>query len=206
MTSVLILVVVPNPRILKAWPVGCNCTDGIVGVNTPGMWLMIWSTEISGMAWTSSRERTVVLTGMSSRSLPRPAVTVMTDTMGGSSAKTVADSSIAVPTKTSKAQRLKGAKPLDERRAREVHTASDRQSDISKKPTRIYAKTTHGCVVARWHDGSSVQIYSGVTMYEAVGYAVRFAVWIRRWEVPWGWLATRQKVSWVPEKRGKASA
>jgi hypothetical protein len=77
-------------------------------------------------------------------------VTVMTDTMGGSSAKTVEGSSIAEPTKTSEAQKLKGA-----RLACATRTASDKQSDMSKKPTRIYAEATHVCVAANWRDGSS---------------------------------------------------
>lgn len=36
MTSVLTLVLVPNPRMLKVPPVGCNSVDGMVGTKTPG--------------------------------------------------------------------------------------------------------------------------------------------------------------------------
>src|ERR1041384_8459874 len=76
MTSVLMVVLVPNPRILNGWPVGCSWPVGMVKVQTPGILFMIWSMPVSGVDWICWRFSTVVLTSSFSTSVPRPALTV----------------------------------------------------------------------------------------------------------------------------------
>src|SRR5215470_7300822 len=76
MTRVLMVVLVPKPRMLKGWPVGCSWPVGMVKVHTPGILFMIWSTPVSGIDWTCWRFSTVVLTSSFSTSVPRPALTV----------------------------------------------------------------------------------------------------------------------------------
>ena len=75
-TSVLMVVLDPKPRMLNGCPVGWSWPVGTVKDQTPGIRLMIWSTPVSGAAWICSRVITVVLTSSFSRSDPRPAVTV----------------------------------------------------------------------------------------------------------------------------------
>ena len=75
-TSVLMLVVVPKPRRLKACPVGWIWSAGTCGEKTPGILFSICSTVVSGARSICWRVTTVVLMSMSSRRAPRPAVTV----------------------------------------------------------------------------------------------------------------------------------
>jgi hypothetical protein len=76
-TRVLMVVLVPKPRILTGWAVGWSWPVGMLGSQTPGTRLTIWSTPVSGSAWICSRDSTVVLTSSLSRAEPRPALTVM---------------------------------------------------------------------------------------------------------------------------------
>src|SRR5262245_2973500 len=76
MTSVLMVVLVPKPRMLTGWAVGWSWPVGMLGSHTPGMRLTIWSTPVSGSAWICSRVITVVLTSSLSSAEPRPALTV----------------------------------------------------------------------------------------------------------------------------------
>jgi hypothetical protein len=72
---------------------------GMLGSQTPGMRLTIWSTPVSGRAWICSRVISVVLTSSLSSAEPRPALTVMGGrlTGGGVSCAPANDGSNAAP-------------------------------------------------------------------------------------------------------------
>src|SRR4051812_45563425 len=76
-TSVLMVVLVPKPRMLTGCAVGWSWPVGMLGSQTPGMRLTIWSTPVSGIAWICSRFISVVLTSSLSSAEPRPALTVI---------------------------------------------------------------------------------------------------------------------------------
>ena len=71
------VVLVPKPRMLTGCAVGWSWPVGMLGSQTPGMRLTIWSTPVSGSAWICSRVISVVLTSSLSSAEPRPALTVM---------------------------------------------------------------------------------------------------------------------------------
>jgi hypothetical protein len=71
------VVLVPKPRMLTGCAVGWSWPVGMLGSQTPGIRLTIWSTPVSGSAWICSRFISVVLTSSLSSAEPRPALTVM---------------------------------------------------------------------------------------------------------------------------------
>src|SRR6185295_13461614 len=66
------VVLVPKPRMLTGCAVGWSWPVGMLGSQTPGMRLTIWSTPVSGVAWICSRVISVVLTSSLSSDEPRP--------------------------------------------------------------------------------------------------------------------------------------
>src|SRR5439155_25525267 len=110
--NVLMVVLVPKPRMLTGWPVGWSWPVGIVDVQTPGMRFTIWSTPVSGMAWIWARFSTVVLTSSFSRSEPRPAVMVTGGRVigAGGAGGVAGDGSCALASDGSNARPAKAAK------------------------------------------------------------------------------------------------
>src|SRR4029453_6213040 len=96
------VVLVPKPRMLTGCAVGWSWPVGMLGSQTPGIRLTIWSTPVSGIAWICSRFISVVLTSSLSSAEPRPALTVMGGrlTGGGVSGAAAGDGIDAMPANT----------------------------------------------------------------------------------------------------------